>query len=125
MLTAVGHASVTLVTTSDWRRAKKPVADRHLGAERELLIRLAGRGNDVMLEQLAVLDSQAPLDGDVLIAELDGVVVAALSLQDGRLIADPLAPTAAVGEHLRLQAAPIQLRHRRSSAIRRLRRPTR
>jgi hypothetical protein len=87
---------------------------------RELLIRLAGRGDDFMLEQLAVLDSQAPLDGDVLIAEVDGVVVAALSLQDGRLIADPFAPTAAVGDHLRLRAASIQSRHRRSSAIRRL-----
>ena len=102
---AVGLAPVTLVTTSDWRRAKKPVAEPELGAERELLIRLAGRGDDVMLEQLAVLDSQARLDGDVLIAELDGVVLAALSLQDGRLIADPFAPTAAVGDHLRLRAA--------------------
>ena len=45
---AVGLAPVTLVTTSDWRRAKKPVADPELGAERELLIRLAGRGDDVI-----------------------------------------------------------------------------
>jgi hypothetical protein len=125
VLAAGGLASVTLVTTSDWRRAKQPVADPELDAERELperelLIRLAGRGDDVMLQPLAVLDSQAPLDGDVLIAELDGVVVAALSLQDGRLIADPFAPTAAVGDHLRLRGASIRSQHRRSSAIRRL-----
>ena len=119
-LLALDRQGELLSQAADERRAKQPAADPALAAERELRIRLAGRGDDVVLEQLAALDSQSPLHGDVLIAELDGVAVAALSLQDGRLIADPFAPTAAVGDHLRLRAGSIQSRHRRSSAIRRL-----
>lgn len=118
-LLALDRQGEPLSQAVDWRRAKQPVADRALGAERELLIRLAGRGDDV-LKQPAALDSQAPLDGDVLVAELDRVAVAAVSLKDGRLIADPFVPTAAVGDHLRLRAASSHPRQRRSSAIRRL-----
>jgi sirohydrochlorin ferrochelatase len=74
-------------------------------AERELLIRLAGPDDRPALDRLAGLDSQAPLQGDALIAKLDGVAVAALSLRDGRLVADPFKRTAAIGDHLRLRAS--------------------
>ena len=77
-------------------------------AAHELRIRLAEPDDGGLLERLAALDSQAPLQGDALIAELDGIAVAALSLQNGRLIADPFAHTATVREHLRLLAASIQ-----------------
>ena len=85
------------------RQAPHPLLD----AERELHIRLAGSDDRGVLDGLATLDSQAPLQGDALIAELDGVAVAALSLREGRLVADPFAPTAAVGDHLRLRAGSI------------------
>jgi hypothetical protein len=78
-----------------------------LGAERELLIRLAGPDDNVVLARLAALDSQAPLEGDSLIATVDGVAVAALSLEDGRLIADPFEHTAAVAGLLRMRATSI------------------
>ena len=63
----------------------------------------AARGSDGgALDQLARVDSQRPLDGNVLLAEQDGVLVAAL---DGeRVIADPFRPTADVVALLRLHA---------------------
>ena len=91
-----------------------------LDSQRELLIRLARPDDGIMLERLAALDSQAPLGGEALIAELDGVAVAALSLRDGRLTADPFAPTAAVGDHLRLRAPSIAVPKRPAAPLRRL-----
>jgi hypothetical protein len=63
----------------------------------------AARGSDgAALENLARMDSQRPLTGAVLVAEQDGVIVAAL---DGdRAIADPFRPTADLVELLRLHA---------------------
>ena len=63
----------------------------------------AARGSDGdALEGLARLDSQRPLAGDVLLAEQDGRLVAALDAQ--RVIADPFRPTADVIDLLRLRA---------------------
>jgi hypothetical protein len=78
-----------------------------LDAAGELLIRVAGPDDRPALDDLAARDSRARLLGDALIAELDGVVVAALSLRDGRLIADPWKPTAVIGDQLRLWASSI------------------
>ena len=65
----------------------------------------AARGSDgPALEQLAQLDSQARLAGDVLVAEQDGAVVAALA--GDRAIADPFHPTADLVALLRMRAAP-------------------
>ena len=53
----------------------------------------AARGSDgSALENLARMDSQRPLAGDVLLAEQNGVIVAALAGE--RTIADPFRPTA-------------------------------
>jgi hypothetical protein len=46
------------------------------------------------LRELAMLDSAAPLRGSVLLAELDGAVIAAASLEGGAVIADPFTPSA-------------------------------
>ena len=78
-----------------------------LDAAGELLIRVAGPDDRPVLDDLAARDSRARLQGDALIAELDGVVVAALSLRDGRLVADPWRRTAVIGEQLRLRASSI------------------
>jgi hypothetical protein len=48
-------------------------------------------------------------DGDVLLAEIDGAVRAAVPVHGGRIVADPFAPTAGVAELLRMRAG--QLRH--------------
>lgn len=100
-------------------------SDRHrlhqaLDPERELLIRLAGPDDHVVLERLAALDSQAPLDGDALIAEVDGDPVAALSLGSGRLVADPFVHTAAVCDLLRFRAASIAASRSEASSLKRL-----
>ena len=63
----------------------------------------AARGSDgAALDNLARMDSQRPLDGDVVLAERDGVIVAALS--DDRAIADPFRPTADVVALLHVHA---------------------
>jgi hypothetical protein len=63
----------------------------------------AARGSDgAALENLARLDSQRPLGGDVLIAEQDGALVAALA--GDRVIADPFRRTADVVDLLQLRA---------------------
>jgi hypothetical protein len=63
----------------------------------------AARGSDgPALENLARMDSQRPLHGDILVAEQDGMIVAAL---DGeRTIADPFRPTADLVALLRVHA---------------------
>jgi hypothetical protein len=57
------------------------------------------------LERLAQLDSARVPDGSLLVAESAGRLVAALSLDSGKAIADPFAPTAHLVDALRAQAA--------------------
>ena len=57
------------------------------------------------VRRLAYLDSQRPLRGDVLVALADDVPVAAVSLTDGRIVADPFRPTADVVDLLRLRTS--------------------
>ena len=63
----------------------------------------AARGSDGdALERLARLDSQRPPAGDVLVAEQDGALVAALA--GDRVVADPFRPTADLIALLRVRA---------------------
>jgi hypothetical protein len=63
----------------------------------------AARGSDGdRLEQLARLDSQRPLAGEILIAEQGGELVAALGAD--RAIADPFRPTADLVALLRVRS---------------------
>jgi hypothetical protein len=73
--------------------------------ESTLVIRVATRYDDAPLRDLATLDSARPLAGPVIVAESDGRIDAALSLQDGRAIADPFRATAGLVEVLRARAA--------------------
>lgn len=59
------------------------------------------------LYDLAELDAARPLHGPVLVALVDGVLWAALSLHDGRAIADPFKPSAGAAELLRMRAAQL------------------
>jgi hypothetical protein len=69
----------------------------------------AARGSDgPVLARLATLDSKRPLTGDVLIAERDGELVAALSLSSGVHVADPFRPTAELVALLRMHAAALE-----------------
>ena len=69
-----------------------------------LTVRCATVEDAAALADLAALDSAAPLTGDVLVAEVAGAPVAALSAADGRVVADPFALTADVVAVLRVRA---------------------
>jgi hypothetical protein len=66
-----------------------------------LLIRRAHTNDSRELTRLAALDSSNPLQGDILLARADGELRAALSLSDGRVVADPFARTAQIVRTLR------------------------
>jgi hypothetical protein len=68
-------------------------------------LRLAHPDEAPVLRSLAALDSQPDLEGEVLLALLDGKPVAALSLSDRRVVATPFLPTnqAVALLHLRAQ----------------------
>ena len=70
------------------------------------VIRQATSSDERTLERLAGLDGQRPLSGRALIGEIDGVPAAAISLDDGRVVADPFKLTA--------QLVPVLIMRRRS-----------
>ena len=86
-----------------------------------LALRLAAPDEDRELKRLAELDCQRPLTGDVLVAILDGRLVAAMSLEDGRVVADPLVRTLEERALLQTRAAQLKRRPRRSRRRFRLR----
>jgi hypothetical protein len=67
-------------------------------------IRLATAADDSTLIQLAALDSAPAPRGQVLVADLDGEIIAAHSIAPSRSIADPFRPTADISELLELRA---------------------
>ena len=77
-----------------------------------LRIRQARHTDAAALERLAALDSSHAPAGDVLLAEVGGELWAALSLEDGHAVADPLRPSA--DAVLMLGARSRQLRRARS-----------
>lgn len=74
-------------------------------AARTISIRVATPDDHSGLVRLAQLDSADVPPSPLLLAECDGILQAALSLHDGRCIADPFAPTAELISLLRLRAA--------------------
>jgi len=65
-----------------------------------------GRAEDCpLVEWLAELDEAPALRGEVLIAVVDDEPVAALSLHDGRIVANPFVATADAAALLRLRAS--------------------
>ena len=64
-----------------------------------IAIRFAEPQDQGRIDVIAALDSARPLDGDVLVAEVENEAVAAIDLHNGRAVANPMRPTA---EALRL-----------------------
>jgi hypothetical protein len=73
-----------------------------------VVIRPAVAADADALRRLAALDSARPLVGGALLAEQRGSVVSAVSLSDGRTIADPFVATADTLELLRIRAAQLR-----------------
>jgi hypothetical protein len=72
-----------------------------------LALRVAGADEAPVVRRLAALDDSPPLDGEVLLALVDGEAVAAVSLDDGRVVANPFLPTADTVTLLSLRASQL------------------
>jgi hypothetical protein len=83
-------------------------------------LQLASPEHDAALRELAQLDSARTVHRPALMAVVDGRLVAALALQDDRVVADPFAPTDDAVQLLRLRAAELRGGHgaRRRSRLR-------
>jgi hypothetical protein len=87
-------------------------------------LRPARADDDTIVRRLAALDEAPELEGPVLLAVVGGEAVAALALDDGRVVANPFAPTAQAVSLLRLRAAHVSsasARRRRRFRLPRLR----
>jgi hypothetical protein len=68
-----------------------------------LTIRMATSEDASTLKWLADIDSAVPLTGQVMLAELEGKALAAISLDTGSVTANPFKRTAAIVSHLRMR----------------------
>jgi hypothetical protein len=75
--------------------------------DRELVIRRLASGDEDALRVLAERDTTRPPDGEVVAAEKDGRLLAAISLDSGEVVADPFHPTADVVALLRVRAGQL------------------
>lgn len=102
---------------ADLQRSAAAQRDAHIVEEPKqagvIALRHAGDDEAGDLERLARLDSARPLVGEALVALVDGRLVAAISLADGRVIADPLAPTTEARALLHTRAAQLAKTPRR------------
>ena len=74
-----------------------------------MIIRRTTPDDTAALHRLAALDSKGPLEGDALVAEVDGELLAAVSLTGDEAIADPFKPTADLVAVLEMRAAQLAL----------------
>lgn len=70
----------------------------------DMTIRLSSPEDAGAVRRLSALDSRRPPVEPLLLAEIDGVLHAAVAVADGDAVADPFRPTAEIVELLRLRA---------------------
>ena len=106
------HLLRTLSNTraDDARRARrfvKPMVEQRPRdrVDAPVTIRHAYPADADALRRLAALDSRRVPSGELFVAEVDGHLRAAVSMDTGAVIADPFEPTAAVVDLLRLHAS--------------------
>src|SRR5260370_42178442 len=85
---------------------------RRWGAAAAVTVRAAGPGDATALERLAALDDRPLPQAPLLIGEVGSLALAALSLADDRVVADPFVPTREVVALLRLRARQLRGRGR-------------
>ena len=76
--------------------------------DRTVVIRWAAEADRAALADLAALDSARPLTGEALMAVVDGEPWAAVSVEDGRVVADPFRPSALAADLLRVRAGHLR-----------------
>jgi hypothetical protein len=81
------------------------------------LIRTATDADAGTLDRLARLDSQRPLRRPAIIGHIHGSAAAAISLADGRIVADPFHTTERLAMYLRLRAEALKA-HERTPSLR-------
>jgi hypothetical protein len=86
---------------------------RKWGGEVAVTVRAAGPGDAGALERLAALDERPLPQAPLLIGEVGCLALAALSLADNTVVADPFAPTREVVALLQLRARQLGGRGRR------------
>jgi hypothetical protein len=84
-------------------------------------VRPATEADKAALRELAELDGQRSLAGPALVGEIDGRPAAAISLIDGRVIADPFRPTDVLTQILHMRYGAMRARARTPSLPKRLR----
>jgi hypothetical protein len=92
--------------TADSHRLARLAAQpgRPVAAERGVTLRFGSHADAKALARLAELDSSAPPAQPVLLAEVDGQLLAALALSDGSVVADRFHRTADLIDLLRARA---------------------
>jgi hypothetical protein len=85
------------------------------------VIRQAAEDDTPTLRRLAELDGKQPFAGPALIAEADGAAVAAISLFDERVVADPFAPTTVAVQVLRMRLGALRAYSATPSVVERVR----
>jgi hypothetical protein len=100
---------------ADRRRRFSRKADTNVAKNNAqiLELRVASPDDAQAVRRLAALDDAPTLEGGVLIALHDGDPVAALSLDDGRVVADPFVLSDDAVEMLRLRAKHLRARRSR------------
>lgn len=98
----------------DMTRSSLPGSARHVGPSTQVTIRHAAPADAPAVERLAALDSARVPEGEVVLAEVDGEVVALVPLTGGRPLADPFRHTAEIVRLLELRAS--QLRREQKAA---------
>jgi len=85
-----------------------------------VVLRRAQRQDANALDRLAALDGVRRPAGELMLAEVDGEILAAVPVEGGRAIADPFRPTADLVDLLRSRTRPLAGRAE-VSGLRRLR----
>jgi hypothetical protein len=85
------------------------------------VIRNATDADAGLLRRLAELDGQRPITGPALIGEIDGAPAAAISMSDGRVVADPFQPTSTLTQLLQMRFRAVRSDSRTRSLPKRLR----
>lgn len=94
------HRADLLRDAAHGHRLSPPASDR----DAHLTLRLADIADGAAVHRLEALDESVPLAGRILLASRDSEIVAALSLTDGHVAANPFVPTEEAVALLRLRA---------------------
>src|SRR5438093_474407 len=103
-----GHGLVGALRARFGRRRGGAGFDDPVAVVDGVTIRRSHARDRAALQRLAQLDSRRLAEGEVLVAEVDGELRAALPLEGGTGIADPFRPTAPLVSLLGLRAAQIR-----------------